>query len=279
MLFYPVYIMADLVDVVMPVYNAATYLQFSIESILQQTFTDFRFIIVDDWSTDGSRDILQRYAKQDQRITLIRNETNSGICMSLNKWVVTGNAKYIVRMDADDISHIDRINKQVAFMEQHIDVWVCGCNVSCINKNGIYIGEKKYPLNDQDIRKKIFFFSPISHPGSIIRREVFAKTWWYDNTYVLAEDLDLWFRIWKYSDFSNLPEVLLDYRIYDNNSTHSKFQKMTTQAIRVRYKAIRQYGYKAWCLWIFAMWASLVMQFFPARFTNWLFYKLRSLIS
>lgn len=271
--------MSHVVDVVMPVYNAALYLPFSIESILQQTFTDFRFIIIDDWSTDESRDIIQQYAQKDARIMPIRNEKNSWICISLNTWIAASNAPYIVRMDADDISHRDRIEKQVAFMEHHPGVWVSGCSTHCIDQNGVVSLTKHYPLTDSNIRKTIFFFTPIPHPWAIIRREIFNQTTGYNSHYILAEDLDLWFQIGTKSELANMPDILLDYRIYSTNSTHTKFKQMISQAIKVRHNAIRSYGYKPSWMWYIAIYVTYVIQLFPIGFINWLFYRLRSLIS
>lgn len=271
--------MSDMVDVVMPVYNAAPYLTKSIESILDQTFSDFRFIIIDDGSNDGSRDILQHYAKQDTRIVLLQNDVNSGICVSLNKGISYWQSKYIVRMDADDISHPDRIRIQLDFMEQHSDVGVCGCDMQCIDDKGDNVFVKKYPYTDYDIRKSLFLFNPISHPGSIIRRDVFVQTHGYDHDYILAEDLGLWFAIWSYAHFANIPQILIDYRVYTDNSTHTKFGSMISQAVKVRRHAISTYGYKPGVSWWLAIYISLIMQYIPVNLVHWLFYKLRSIIS
>ncbi len=168
--------MSGLVDVVMPVYNGAPYLKQSIESILHQTFADFQFIIIDDGSSDGSREILEYYAKQDTRIVLLKNNINSGICLSLNKGIAAGTSKYVVRMDADDISRPDRVSTQVAFMEEHNDVGVCGCDIQCIDEQGNNTFVKKYPSSDLSIRDALFFFNPISHSGAIIRRDICNKT-------------------------------------------------------------------------------------------------------
>lgn len=271
--------MSALVDVVMPVYNAAPYLKQSIESILDQTFADFQFIIIDDGSTDGSWEILESYAQEDERIILLRNQKNSGICLSLNTAIAKGRWTYIVRMDADDISYPDRIHRQVAFMEQHTDVGVCGCDMRCIDEKGNVLFAKRYPSIDKDIREKLFFFNPISHSWAIIRRDVFDKTPWYDDTYILAEDLELRFAIWTHAHFANIPQTLLDYRIYANNSTYSKFRKMITQAIKTRRHAIKKYGYTPSMLWLLAMCLSFVMQFVPPYLVHALFYKFRSLLS
>lgn len=270
--------MSGLIDVVMPVYNAAPYLRQSIESILSQTFSDFTFIIIDDGSNDGSRDILQYHAHKDTRILLLKNDVNSGICISLNKAITAGSSKYIVRMDADDISYPDRLAKQVAFMEKHPEVWVAGCNVRCIDATWKYGDIKYYTTDDTHIRNQLFLFNPICHPASIVRRDIFSKTWWYNNTYILAEDLELRFAMWVYAYFANISDVLLDYRIYEHNSTNTKLRHMASQAIKVRLRAIHTYWYKPWLLWRLAIALSFVIQFLPSKMWHRLFYKLRSVI-
>jgi len=117
--------MSNDVDVIMPVYNAAHYLKESIESILDQTYTDFSFIIVDDGSTDGSWKILQQYAKRDTRIKLIRNKTNKGIPRTRNTAIAAGKGKYILNLDPDDRCTNDRVATQVAYMQQHPSVGIC----------------------------------------------------------------------------------------------------------------------------------------------------------
>ncbi len=270
--------MSNLVDVIMPVYNAALYLKSSIESILSQSSQDFKFIIIDDWSTDWSRDILEEYAKKDPRIKLLYNENNSWICFSLNKAIQESSAKYILRMDADDISHNNRIQLQVDFMENHPDVWVCWCDVQCIDKGWEILFVKKYPYIDKNIRKSLFLFNPINHPGSIMRRDVFNKTWWYDSDLILAEDLDLRFRMWKHSRLANMSNILLDYRVYNTNSTYSKSRKMIQQSIRTRISAIKKHWYNAGVLWLLAIAFIFLIQRLPHNILHCLFYRLRKLV-
>lgn len=267
--------MSWLIDVVMPVYNAEPYLEEAIESILNQRFVDFWFIIIDDGSTDGSRGILQKYAKIDSRIQLLRNQKNSGICTSLNTAIKHSNATYILRMDADDISHPDRINLQLHFMQDNPDVCVCGCNMELIwakNKKNII---KRYPISDALIRKNIFFFNPISHPWSIFRKDIFTESWWYDTDFILAEDLHLWFTLWKYGKLANIPKTLLKYREYETNSTHKKMKKMIKQTIKVRMYAIKKLWYNPWIVWWVAIAFTFIIQYLPTNMIYFLFYKMR----
>ena len=116
------------VSVIMPVYNGAQYLQEAIDSILQQTYRDFEFIIIDDGSTDNSLEIIRMNADLDKRIVLLQNEQNSGICVTLNKGLEVAKGEYIVRMDCDDISELNRLAIQVAFMDSHPEYGLVGSN-------------------------------------------------------------------------------------------------------------------------------------------------------
>ena len=112
------------VTVLMPVYNGEMYLREAIDSILHQTFTDFEFLIINDGSTDNSETIILSY--DDSRIRYEKNDSNLKLIATLNKGIELAKGKYIVRMDADDISIPDRIEKQVAFLEKNPDVGICG---------------------------------------------------------------------------------------------------------------------------------------------------------
>jgi len=113
------------VSIVMSVYNAQKYLDEAIESILNQTYSNFEFIIINDGSTDKSLEIIENYAKKDSRIIVINRE-NKGLIYSLNEGIRKANGKYIARMDADDISLPQRLEKQVEFMEKNKNIGICG---------------------------------------------------------------------------------------------------------------------------------------------------------
>lgn len=270
--------MSHVVDVIMPVYNAAPYLRKSIESILKQTFSNFQFIIIDDGSTDESWEILEHYAKQDTRIILLRNKRNSGICFTRNKWFAYSTAEYIVQMDADDISHPQRIAAQLAFMQENPSVGVCWCHVRCIDRDDKFLREKKYSLHDQDIRKHLFLLNPIAQTSVIIRKEVFNKTDWYDVDYIVTEDLQFRFSIGRYCEFANIDKVLVDYRIHTKNSSHEQIWRMIRSTINARRQAIKEYGYKPSMLWYFLYYTLFIVQYLPAETTHRLFYFFRSFI-
>ena len=199
------------ITVLMPVYNAEKYLKEAIDSILGQTFSDFEFIIVNDGSTDSSREIILSY--KDRRIRLIDNEYNMGLIKSLNKGLDYAKGKYIARMDADDVSLPERLKKQINFMERH-NIDFCGTEAYIIDERGRIIGSMKRARPDNELPANILSNSTwLYHPSMIIKREAIGGVNLYSENYLHAEDFDLWSRLFLNNrKASVLPEKLLKYR-------------------------------------------------------------------
>jgi len=199
------------ISVLMAVRNGGKYTAKAIESILLQDFSNFLFIIIDDASTDGTyRNVL---SFNDSRIRLIRNRQRLGVTASLNKglWLAIG--KYIARMDADDISHADRLSLQYEYLEEHPEVAVLGTWARDIDSEGRVIGIRRTPTNKWELIAEIFFFNPIVHPTVMFRKDVVMKVGGYDPGIVNAQDYDLWLKILQRGGIlANLPKILLDYR-------------------------------------------------------------------
>lgn len=218
------------VTVLMPVYNGAKYLKTSIESILNQTYNNFCFLIVDDGSTDEGLEIIKAY--KDSRIKLLINETNQGLVFSLNKGFENAIGKYLARMDCDDFSIPDRIEKQVEFMESHPDIGVCGSWYSVFNES---FDDELYtaylPTSPDNISTGLFFGCCLCHPSTMLRLKFMRKYHLrYDIYYLHAEDYGLWVRCNQLSKLANIPEVLLHYRVNPTGicSVHHKEQKEST---------------------------------------------------
>ena len=158
-----------LITVLMSVYNGERYLHEAIESILNQTFTDFEFLIINDGSTDSTRDIITSYT--DSRIRLIDNEQNIGLTKSLNKGIDLARGKYIARMDADDISMPERLEVQYNFLEKNIEYSLVSSGAYLIDENNNQIGELYRPYNYEMILGYIFFFNPIIHPSVLFEKK------------------------------------------------------------------------------------------------------------
>ncbi len=201
------------ISVVMPTYNTPVdILREAVESILWQTFRDFEFIIIDDGSTNDSVDYLNRL--EDKRIRLIRNPENIGITKSLNIGFKAAHGQYIARMDADDISFPERFEKQLAFMEAHPDVIVCGTNVEFF---GFESFVPKRQIHDmKTYRINLLFYNPgPMHPTVFFNRALLERYQiTYDENLIYAQDYGIWTEIAACGKISILPEVLLKYRIH-----------------------------------------------------------------
>lgn len=199
-----------IISVIMAVYNGEKYLQESVESVLNQTFPDLEFIIVDDGSTDRTWPILAKY--DDPRIRLIQNVKNIGLASSLNKALSIAVGSYVARMDADDISLPDRLAIQHRYLEANPEVGVLGTQMIIIDMYGR--GSKTYhvPSTHGAILWGLFFGNPLAHPTVMFRRDPVVACGGYDETIKASQDKDLWIRLCDRIRFANLEDRLVKYR-------------------------------------------------------------------
>jgi len=232
------------ISVVMPVYNAEKYLKTSIESILNQTFSNFEFIIINDGSTDRSLEIIQRYAKKDDRIKVISRE-NKGIVRSLNEGIKAAKGKYIARMDADDIAYSERFEKQVSFLEDNLEY---GIVASFVEIFGDAYDLEYNKFVERNHNKEDFEFIDllcggfsICHPTVIIKKELFNKYGYYCEKYKYCEDLELWIRFMLNGvKIKNLPIVLLKYRKDIGSKTYQDQDIYINDIVNMRLEAINK---------------------------------------
>lgn len=225
------------ISVIMPVYNTAQYLREAIDSILNQTFTDFEFIIIDDASTDGSNEIIKSYS--DNRIILIENEVNRGIVYGLNYAISFAKGDYIARMDSDDISLSRRLEIQFEFLEKSKDIVLCGSNYSIIGTDKIVC----LPMLTNEIELELLYRNPIAHPTVMFRNNFFKLyRLTFDISFTHAEDYDLWSRVSRVGKIYNIPLVLLKYRVHDGqiSITHQKSQ--ISVANEISWRNVRNFA-------------------------------------
>lgn len=203
---------AHSISVLMPVYNTKeVYLRASIESVLSQTFTDFEFIIVNDGSTNNAEEVILSY--KDSRIKYVKQE-NQGIVGALNNGWSKASGKYIARMDSDDIAYPERFAKQVKFLEENPEYSLVGSWAKIIPSNNVI----KLPqdIKVMDLLADCMFI----HPSIMFRKADFEKfNLQYETGFEYAEDYCMYARAVKYLKMTNLQEVLLDYRVYPENSS------------------------------------------------------------
>jgi glycosyltransferase involved in cell wall biosynthesis len=228
------------VSVLMPVFNAEPYLAAAIESILNQTFADFEFIIIEDGSTDKSRDIAAAYASQDRRIRLICSDSNQGIARSRNKGLSLSRGYYIASMDADDISLPRRLESQVAFLDEHPEIGVLGSALQLIDSQGQKEQVVRLPKDDGVLRWRQCFRTPHFQPTVMMRRHLVMHVGGYRSEYEPADDRDLWWRLSGVTRLSNLEQVFLLYRIHSSNVSRRESDAQILKSAKVGHRAISE---------------------------------------
>lgn len=222
-----------LVSVVMAAWNEEKYIGEAIESVLAQSYSNFEFIIVNDGSTDNTKQIIQSYC--DPRIRYIENEQNLKLIASLNKGLGLAQGTYIARMDADDICVLNRLEKQVAFMESHPEIGISGAQLTVFgNENGMM----KYPFTHNDIALRLFITSCFGNNVVIFRKELLEKhALYFPQGYFHAEDYKCWTNWIRHTRLANLSDALVNYRSHAGSVSvkNRKMQRETRDRIRAEY--------------------------------------------
>jgi glycosyltransferase involved in cell wall biosynthesis len=235
-------ISSPLVSVIMPVYNAEKYLREAIESTLNQTFTNFEFLIFNDGSTDSSLQIIQSYVSTDSRIVLAYNGENKGYVAHLNEGIKIAKGRYIARMDADDISLPERFEKQISFLENNPDYVLCGSRIQLFGFQNQLV---TLPIEDEEIRLKMLYITPFAHPSVMIRKEILLQNnLFYNESLMPAEDYDLWTKIVRFGKVYNFKEVLLWYRVHNKNISSKARSKEQLDCLKKTQKEYIRFFFK-----------------------------------
>ena len=227
------------VSVIMSVYNEPLeILTESIESVLNQTYTDFEFIILNDSpeNTELEKLIL---SYKDKRIRYVKNDKNIGISRSRNKLIELARGKYIAIFDHDDISHKTRLEKQVKFLDENPYVGVVGAWAHWFGAQDFI---RKNPEYDTDIKIRLTDVCAIMHTTAIIRKSVLIENnVRYEEQYTPAEDYRLWGQLMQYTDFHNIQEVLVEYRCDKNNASHRMQTRQTIVHESIKIQICNKY--------------------------------------
>lgn len=219
-------LMSPSVSIVMTTYNCERYVRDAMESILNQTYKDFEFIIVDDASTDRTFEIIAGI--QDERIVRLRNERNFGQTKSLNRGIRQSRGHYIARMDADDISHPRRLEKQYRYLEAHPEIAVVGCWHDYIDAQGRYVKTVKMLVDPLKIKCYLAVSGDLSfwcvpHPAVLMRKSALEEVGFYSEKEGMGQgypqDYELWSKLTPQFRFTNLPESLFTYRVLPNSDS------------------------------------------------------------
>ena len=223
-------------SVIMSVYNGESYLEEAVESVLNQTFTDFELIIINDCSTDSTAEILEKLSQKDERIKVHTNEVNLKLPTSLNKAISLCRGKYILRMDSDDLCLPERLEKQYYFMENNKDIDLSSIRFLTL-KNGVYSsGGCGGRIDNEALKTMLLVTNPILHPGVIAKKEIFEEMN-YDTSLTCTEDLELWTRLaLNGKKMAILPEYLLIYRLHDKQITSTTLERQHKEVLSVEEK-------------------------------------------
>ena len=230
-----------LISVLMGVYNCAATVEEAIQSIIDQTVTNWELIICDDGSSDNTYEVISDLAQMEPRIILIRNERNMGLAPTLNNCLHIARGTYTARMDGDDICAPDRFEKELAVLEADSTCAVVSCAMISYDNDGVY-GLSRYP---KDPQKKDFFVgsTPFCHAGCMMRRDVLTELGGYNESDAVQrfEDYDLWFRLYNAGYYGrNLPDALYSMRD-DRNAYRRRKMKYRFKSVQLKLKIYRDF--------------------------------------
>ena len=203
------------ISVILPIYNSISFIANAVESILAQTYQDFELILIDDCSTDGTIEILNKFV--DTRILLVKNTSNLGLVGSLNKGLTIASGEYIARMDHDDIAMPSRFDRQIKFLDKYPEISILGTGYRLLDARG-KLGIAYIPPESHDeVEWALSFMCPLAHPTVMMRRNVVELAGGYLESASYAEDYDLWERLSHHSRFANITDPLLLLRKHPRN--------------------------------------------------------------
>ncbi len=234
-------IKTPLVSVILPVFNSEKYLVEAMESILNQSYSNIEFIVINDGSTDASEKIIAGF--NDERIKIVNNHQNKGLIYSLNTGINHAKGKYIARMDADDISLPDRLKFQVEFLENYPAIGICSCDYYQFSNNQKWFS--KSISNHETILVHLLFNCSIAHPTLLIRKNILdSQEVIYDAHFPHAEDYELWSRLVLKCKISSVEKTLFNYRIHRNQITQKYHQEQIESGNKIRRKILADCGFK-----------------------------------
>lgn len=208
------------VTVITTVYNCEKYITQSVESILNQTYRDFEYIIVNDGSDDNTSELIKKLSLTDDRIVFIDNKDNAGRVPSLNKSLEISRGKYIAIQDADDYSLPERLEKQIAFLEKNPEYVLVGSNIIVMDENEKFISQPLRPINNPEAKFSLLFRCTFANPSIVFRKEVIDKYGIkYEDSFIHAEDYRIISRINNFGKVYNLEDMLVKYRKHDFNNS------------------------------------------------------------
>ncbi len=230
----------------MAVYNGGDDLAASLRSIANQTFRDWEMVIVDDASTDQTRAIVEEFAQQDGRFQLLQNEKNKGQTACLNQGLRACRSEWVARQDADDLSHPERLAKQMEFLRRNPETILLGTQGVLIDASSRKIGLLDVPCDEAGIHWCAPFLNPFLHTSVVFRRSAAEELSGYDEGFRIAQDYDLWTRMIGVGRTANLAERLVSYRHAESSLSKTGREVAFAEADRVSVREARRWLARAW---------------------------------
>lgn len=255
-----------LVSVIMATYNEPKqFIEQSICSILNQSYKNLELIVADDSTNKDTIQVIDKAATNDPRVKVIRKAERMGFVPSLNYALQAAKGELLARMDGDDISLTDRIEKQVEFSQRHSDIDVFGGCMNIIDENGKVVSHRYYPTTPFKIKLMFMFRSPFAHPTVMFKRSIIDEGFFYNPAFKKAEDIDFFMRLYKAGKvFSNLDDTLLNYRVVGNlENKRSKDQWIYNHKARKKFIASKP----LFSIGSFAI--SLLYEYIPDAIVSW----------
>lgn len=261
------------ISIILTVFNWEKYIYDTINSVLNQTFTNFELIIINDCSTDKSDNIIKSI--NDKRIINIKNSENLNIVKSRNLWIIKSTWDYICFLDQDDLLVSTKLEKQNYFLDNNIDYGLVWCNIINIDENNYTIWNTYVPESDKIIRNRILRSSQFACWAVMFRRLLINKIWLLNEKYIKSDDYDLWLRIWTISKMYNLKEQLFKYRYHSNNTSNNSHKEMSIKSLKlsIKYRSFYPNFYKSIILWLWFIIIPNNISSKILKYTNKLKYK------
>ena len=230
------------ISVILPVHNGMPFLSEAIGSVLDQSFHDFECLLIDDGSSDGSQEYFQSLT--DQRLSVLVHKQQKGLAASLNEGFELAQGDFIARMDADDICHPQRFKEQIAYLQAHPQVDICGTWARTFGEGREQLW--RYPETDSEIKAEMLFASVLVHSSVMLRAAtVRSQNIRYEDPLKAAQDYELWSRIQDQVQFANVPKLLMDYRIHPEQVGAISGTTQQRVADEVRERQLERLGLKA----------------------------------
>lgn len=231
---------SPLITVITAVYNGASYIEETINSILQQTISDFEYIIIDDASTDNSIELIEKF--HDPRIKLIKNSINLRLVATRNIGLAKARGKYIALIDHDDVAFPNRFEEQFQIMNCDPDLVMVASYAEEIGSHGNFNKVRgKFSGSSAELKARLIFRNPFVN-STIFFKNFFAEEFRYEYEFPLSEDYDFITRISKKGSLYLIPRALLAYRVHSNNYSHSKNNEMIKLGLEIKQRILQGFG-------------------------------------